>query len=288
MAIELAGRLGGEIVGADSRQVYRFMDIGTAKPTPEERARAPHHLIDIITPDQEFSVAVYQQMAYRVIDEIHQRTRLPLLVGGTGLYIWSVLRGLKIPQVPPDPALRSELEERARQEGLESLVKELEELDPPTAAVIDRRNPRRIIRALEVCRITGQAFSSLRGASPPPYNLTIIGLTVERSELYQRIDQRVDAMISAGLVDEVRGLLDRGYGLDIPAMASPGYREIGQHLEGRLSLDEAISRTKLATHQLARRQYSWFSLRDERIAWFEPQAGGPGGVVEQVGKLLRC
>ncbi|MDP2727210.1 MAG: tRNA (adenosine(37)-N6)-dimethylallyltransferase MiaA [Dehalococcoidia bacterium] len=269
LALSLAERFGGEIVGADSRQVYRHMDIGTAKATPPERARVSHHLIDIVDPDQDFSLALYQHLAYQAIAGIHSRGRLPLLVGGSGLYVWAVLRGLRIPQVPPDPALRQALEEKARLEGLESLLRELEERDPESARTIDPRNPRRLIRALEVCRITSQPFSQLRRESPPPYNITIIGLSLDRVELYRRIDQRVDHMIDMGLVEEVQGLLERGYSLDLPTMASPGYREIGMYLQGRLTLAEAVQRTKVATHQLARRQYAWFSQRDPRIHWFE-------------------
>ncbi len=269
MALELAERLGAEIVSADSRQVYRFMDIGTAKPTSQDQARARHHLIDIVDPDQDFSLALYQTQAFETIDRIHRAGHLPLLVGGSGLYVWAVLRGLVIPEVPPNPVLRQELEDLARNEGLGSLLIQLEELDPVTALAIDRQNPRRIIRAIEVCRATGQRLSSLRRETPPPYNITIVGLAVDRSELNRRIDHRVDRMIDEGLIEETRRLLNRGYGLDLPAMASPGYREIGLHLLGQLELDEAIARTKVATHQLARRQYTWFSLRDNRIHWFE-------------------
>lgn len=271
LALTLADRFEGEIVGADSRQVYRYLDIGTAKPTLQERARTAHHIIDILDPDQDFSLALYQDLAYGAVDEIHGRGRLPLLVGGSGLYVWAVLRGLRIPQVPPNPALRQALEERAGREGLESLFRELEELDPEASRTIDRRNLRRLVRALEVCRATGQPFSQLRRQAPPPYNIIVIGLTLGWEDLYRRIDQRVDHMVDMGLVEEVRGLLARGYGLGLPAMASPGYREIGMYLGGQLALEEALRRTKVATHRLARRQYAWFSLRDPRIRWFESQ-----------------
>lgn len=286
-AMDIAERFGGEIVGADSRQVYRYLDIGTAKPTPDERARAPHHLLDIVDPDQEFSLALYQELAYAAIGDIHRRGRVPLLVGGSGLYVWAVLRGLRIPEVPPDPALRQALEEKAKLEGMEELLSELEGLDPEAARTIDRRNPRRVIRALEVCRTTGQPFSALRQESPPPYNLTIIGLTLDRTELYRRIDQRVDIMMASGLVEEVRGLMERGYGLDLPAMASPGYREVGMYLVGPLTLEEAIARTKVATHQLARRQYAWFKLRDQRIRWFEGRTESVRAIFEEIETLLR-
>ncbi|MDP2662417.1 MAG: tRNA (adenosine(37)-N6)-dimethylallyltransferase MiaA [Dehalococcoidia bacterium] len=285
IALEVAERLGAEVVSADSRQVYRFMDIGTAKPMAEDRARARHHMIDIVNPDEDYSLALYQAQANEAIRYIHQAGRLPLLVGGSGLYVWAVLRGLVIPEVPPNPALRQELEDLAKREGLGSLLLQLEELDPVTALDIDRRNPRRIIRAIEVCRATGQPFSSLRRETPPPYNITIIGLSVSRSELHQRIDRRVDRMIDEGLVEETRWLLDRGYGLELPAMASPGYREIGLHLLGQLELNEAIAKTKVATHQLARRQYAWFSLRDRRIHWFEGSMESLPAILAQLERL---
>ena len=287
LAMALAERLSGEIVGADSRQVYRYMDIGTAKPTPQERARTVHHLIDVVAPDQPFSLALYQDLAYRAIGDIHKRGKLPLLVGGSGLYVWGVLRGLRIPQVPPDPALRRSLEDKAQREGLESLLRELEELDPDTARTIDPRNPRRIVRALEVCRVTGQPFSQLRRESPPPYNMATIGLTLERTELYQRIDRRVQLMIDMGLIEEVRGLLERGYGLELPAMTSPGYREIGMYLDGRLALEEAVRRIRVATHQLARRQYNWFSLKDPRIRWFEGREESLPAIEQETERFLQ-
>lgn len=286
LAIALAERLNGEIVGADSRQVYRYMDIGTAKPTAQDRARATHHLIDIVDPDQDFSLALYQDLAYEAIAGIHGRGRVPLLVGGSGLYVWAVLRGLRIPQAPPDPYLRKTLEERTRNYGIQSLVEELEKLDPEGAQSIDRRNPRRVIRALELCLTTGQPFSRLRGEAPPPYNLTIIGLTLDRVELYHRIDRRVELMIEMGLVDEVRGLLDRGYSLGLPALACPGYREVGLSLTEGLALPEGVRRTKVATHQLARRQYNWFSLKDHRIRWYDGQEKSLGAIQRDVEGFL--
>jgi tRNA dimethylallyltransferase len=262
------------------------MDLGTAKPTAQDRASSPHHLIDIVDPDQDFSLALYQDLAYEAIAGIHGRGQIPLLVGGSGLYVWAVLRGLRIPQAPPDPALRWELEERIRINGLQSLVEELENLDPEGAQSIDRRNPRRVIRALETCLTTGQPFSRLRGEAPPPFNLTIIGLTLNRVELYQRIDRRVELMIEMGLVDEVRGLLDRGYSLGLPALACPGYREIGLSLTEGLALPEAVQRTKVATHQLARRQYSWFSLKDQRIRWYDGHEKSLGAIQRDVESIL--
>ncbi len=269
LAIALAQELGGEIVGADSRQVYRFMDIGPAKPTPAEQAAAPHHLIDIVDPDQEFSLALFQDLALRAIQDIRSRGKLPILVGGSGLYVWAVLEGWSIPNVPPSPEVRRGLEARAGVEGNETLYRELEELDPRAARQIDPRNVRRVIRALEVCQATGRPFSELREKTPPDFHPLIIGLTAERSALYQRIDGRVDRMIEEGLVEEVKGLRDRGYSMTLPAMSGMGYRQIGQFLDQEMSLEDAIQRIKFETHRFARHQYGWFRLSDERIHWFE-------------------
>jgi len=191
LAIHLAQTLGGEIVSADSRQVYRCMDIGTAKPSLKERALVPHHLIDVVDPDEDFSLALYQEMAYRSVEDIQRRGRMALLVGGSGLYVRAVIGGLRIPQVPPDAELRRSLEEKAATEGYMALYEELKEIDPDAAKNIDPRNLRRLIRAIEVCRLSGVPFSQLQGSSPS-FRTLVIGLTSERSELYRRIDLRVD------------------------------------------------------------------------------------------------
>jgi tRNA dimethylallyltransferase len=264
-AIELARRLDGEIVSADSRQIYRGMDIGTAKPTRQEQALAPHHLIDIVAPDEPYTLAQFQADAYAAIDGILARGKLPLLVGGTGLYVRAAVNGLRIPRVPPNQELRAQL---AAQDGL-ALYERLRELDPEAAARIDPRNIRRTIRALEVCLATGQRFSELGRASPPPYRITQIGLTMSRPELYARIDTRVDRMMADGLVSEVESLVEQGYGWNLPSMSGLGYREIGTYLRGRVSLDEAVANIKRNTRDFVRRQYAWFRLRDERIRWFE-------------------
>jgi len=265
LAIELAQRFDGEIVSADSRQIYRGMDIGTAKPTPQQQARAPHHLIDIVFPDALYTVAQYQADAYAAIDDILARSRQPLLVGGTGLYIRAVVEGLRIPRVPPNMELRARLE---REDGA-ALYERLRVLDPEAAARIDPRNIRRTIRALEVCLTTGARFSELGRAVPPPYRITQIGLTLSRPELYARIDARVDRMMAQGLVAEVESLVVQGYGWELPSMSGLGYRQIGEYLRGEVSLDEAVANIKRATRDFVRRQYAWFRLDDERIRWFE-------------------
>ena len=268
LAIQLALALSGEIVSADSRQVYRYMDIGTAKPSREDRVKVPHHLIDIITPIEDFTLATYQELAFEAIADIHGRGKLAFLVGGSGLYVRAVTGGLSIPKVAPDPELRHNLEERAANEGYQVLYDELQKLDPQAAAKIDPRNVRRTIRALEVCLTSGVPFSQLKKSSAKISAITI-GLTTARDDLYTRIDSRVDQMIDRGLVDEVKGLLDRGYSPDLPAMSGLGYKQIVTHLKGETSLEEAIQRIKFETHRFARNQYAWFRPKDEHIHWFD-------------------
>jgi tRNA dimethylallyltransferase len=267
-ALRLAQAFDGEIVSADSRQVYRYMDIGTAKPSPEERALIPHHLIDVVDPDEDFSLALYQEMAYQAIEDIQRRGKLAILAGGSGLYVWAILGGFSIPHVPPDAELRRGLEEKAAREGYMALYEELEHIDPDAAERVDPRNVRRVIRALEVFRTTGLPFSELQRSSPS-FRTLVVGLTTERADLYRRIDSRVDGMIERGLVQEVEQLLRRGYSLNLPSMSGLGYKEIGQYLQGEMALGKAVQRIKYETHRFARHQYAWFRLKDERIHWFD-------------------
>ncbi len=269
LAIDLARAFDGEIVSADSRQVYRYLDIGTAKSPPEELAMVKHHLIDVVNPDDGFSLAQYQDMANKAIDDIQRRGKLPLLVGGSGLYVWAVLEGWNIPRVAPDIKLRRRLEEMVARDGAEGLYRELTTVDPEAAARIDKRNIRRLIRAIEVTRGTGEAFSKLQGKRPPSYRSLMIGLTAERTELYRRIDLRVDKMIENGLVDEVRSLIDRGYSLELPAMSGIGYRQIVQHIRGELDIKAAVQQIKFENHRFLRRQQNWFKSGDSRIHWFD-------------------
>lgn len=267
LALELGRTFGGEIINADSRQVYRYMDIGTAKPTPEERAVVPHHLIDVVNPDQDFSLALYQSKARKMIDDIQRRRKPALLVGGSGLYVWAILEGWRIPAVPPDHVMRQELEARAQSEGVQALYEELKQLDPDAAERIDPRNIRRLIRAIEVSR-QGKPFSRLQGKEPF-VNSLIIGLTTDRTDLYQRIDTRVDSMMEKGLLTEVEGLVTKGYGFDLPSMSGLGYKQLGMFLQGEMDLPTAIQQIKGNTHRFARHQYNWFRLQDERIHWFD-------------------
>lgn len=269
LALHLSKIFPGEIVSADSRQVYRYMDIGTAKPSPQELAAVPHHLIDIVNPDDDFSLATYQEMAYKAISDIHKRGRLPFLVGGTGLYVKVVLEGWQIPGVSPDPQFRYNIEQRASDGKIDELYQELLAADPDAAAKIDRRNVRRVIRALEVHAKTGQAFSRLGRKVPPDFTPLVIGLTAERSELYKIVDRRVDDMLERGLVGEVEKLSKKGYDFNLPSMSGIGYRQIGQFIRGELTLEAAVQKIKTETHRFIRHQYTWFRLTDEKIHWFD-------------------
>ena len=235
LALHLAQYFPIEIISADSRQVYRYMDIGTNKPTSAERALVPHHVIDVADPDEDFSLATYHQLAIEALKAIQQKGKLPLLVGGSGLYVWSLIEGWKIPQVPPDQKLRRRLEARAEQEDSQSLYRELQAIDPVAAAKINPSNARRIIRALEIYHATRQPPSQLQHKETPAFSVLIIGLTRKRSELYSKIDWRVDKMIQSGLVEEVEQLLRKGYSPSLPSMSGIGYKQIGQFLRGEMT-----------------------------------------------------
>ena len=269
VALRLADELSVEVVSADSRQVYRYMDIGTAKPTAQEQQRVVHHLLDIVDPDEPFTLVQYQRLAYAAIDDVQRRGRIPLLVGGTGLYVKAVLEGLNIPHVEPDQELREQLYAEAEAEGCEVLHNRLRELDPVAAERTDARNVRRVVRALEVCYRVGKPVSRLQNVSPPPYHIKRIGLTMPRDRLYQRIDERVDRMLAAGLVEEVRSLVQRGYSYDLPAMSGLGYRQIGMYLRGEVSLEEAVALIKRHTRRFVRQQANWFRADDPQIGWFD-------------------
>ena len=286
LALHLAQYFPAEIISADSRQVYRYMDIGTNKPTPAERASVPHHVIDVVEPDENFSLAMYHQLAIEALKSIQQKGKLPLLVGGSGLYVWSLVEGWRIPQVPPDQKLRRQLEARAEQEGSHRLHQELQNIDPVAAAKINPSNIRRIIRALEIYRATGQPPSQLQRKKAPDFPVLLVGLTQERSELYRRIDLRVDKMIQMGLVEEVEQLLKKGYSPSLPSMSGIGYKQIGQFLRGEMTLPQAIDKIKYETHRLARHQYAWFRPDDSRIHWFEVSGTEEKGSPDLIGVTL--
>ncbi len=287
LALHLATLYHGEIVSADSRQVYRYLDIGTAKPSPQELSRVPHHLIDIINPGEDFSLAQYQALAYQAIEDIQKRHRLSFLVGGSGLYVWAVLEGWQIPRVSPDPELRYNLEMRAGDAGIDELYQELVRVDPEAAQKIDRRNVRRVIRALEVHKKTKTPFSQLTCKEAPAFDSFIIGLTADRTEIYRRADQRVDEMIERGLVSEVENLLKMGYDLSLSAMSGIGYRQIGQFLKGELTLAAARQKIKTETHRLIRHQYAWFRLKDKRIHWFDIQRQEDSEIERELAEFIK-
>jgi tRNA dimethylallyltransferase len=262
IALRLAPRLDGEIISADSRLLYRGMDIGTAKPTPEQRAAVPHHLIDVTDPDQPWSLATFRAAALEAIACVQAAGHLPLLVGGTGQYVRGILEGWTPPPVSSDQALRRELEEFAATNGPAALHARLSEIDPEAAARIDPRNVRRVVRALEIHAITRRRPSEVRARLQPPFRSLKIVLSLPRPELYTRIDRRVQAMITDGLVEEVRGLLERGYSPELPAMSAIGYKQIVAHLAGRMTLDEAMGEIRRASRRLVRHQANWFKESD--------------------------
>lgn len=284
-AMRVAAEVGGEIVSADSRQVYRHMDIGTAKPPPGERARIPHHLVDIIDPGEDFSLALFLHLAKEAIAGVRARFRVPIAVGGTGQYAIALLEKWNIPEVAPDTTLRQRLEQRAHDEGADVLYSEMARLDPDAARRIDPRNVRRVVRALEVLE-SGQKLSA-RPAKAQPFDAFAIGLTLPRAELYARIDTRVDAMIAAGWVQEVESLLRMGYAPGLPSMSSLGYGELVRHLRGEWPLAEAVARIKTRTHRFARQQYAWFRLSDKRIRWFDARDDGLAAALAEAKRWAR-
>jgi len=260
LSLQLARHLDAEIISGDSMQVYRGMDIGTAKVSPEERAIVPHHLIDIRNPDEPYSVSDFQQACEEAIRSIASRGKLPFIVGGTGLYIQSVVYGYRFSEAGQDEEYRRELKAYAEQHGAAVLHERLRAVDPDTAARLHVNDLRRIIRALEVHRLTGRTMSEYLAEQPAesPYRTCLIGLTMRRDLLYRRIEERVDLMIEQGLVQEVKGLLSRGYGPGLISMQGLGYKEIVGHLQGEYSLDQAIELLKRNTRRFAKRQLSWF------------------------------
>jgi tRNA dimethylallyltransferase len=268
LSIRLAEMIGGEIVSADSRLFYRGMDIGTAKPTPVEQRRVPHHLIDVADPDETWSLAKFQEAALGVIQDIHRRGKYPFLVGGTGQYIRAVTEGWIPPELEPDPVMRAALDRLANQIGPFDLHARLARIDPEAARNIQPQNVRRTVRAFEVIFKTGFRFSEQRRKGSLPYSLKIIGLSRPRPELYARIDERIDQMIRQGFLDEVQALLEKGYSPDLPTMTALGYREFIQVSQGRMATEEAVLLMRRVTRQFVRRQANWFKQSDPTIHWY--------------------
>ena len=282
LALALAERFGGEIVNADSRQVYRGMDAGTAKPSRDMRARLPHHLYDIVAPSERYSLARYRRDALAACEGVWARGGAPWLVGGTGQYVWALLEGWRVPEVPPNPALRAALRSLAERAGAEALHARLRALDPEGAARIDARNVRRVVRALEVRRATGEPIGVGQTKGDPGFAWRALGVDRERDQLVWRINRRTEAMFAGGLVEETRALLAGGLPPDASALSSIGYAEAVRELRGEITREKAFELTKRATKRLARRQRQWFRRQDPRIVW----ADGPEAAADAVAPFL--
>lgn len=282
LSLYLAQALRGEIVSTDSRLFYRGMDIGTAKPTQEERGDIPHHLIDIANPDQPLSLSIFQQMAMKAIRDIQARSRVPILVGGTGQYVWSVLHGWEIPEQEPDARLREALEAWAGQIGALELHNRLRIVDPLAAERIQYQNVRRTIRALEVTLGTGRPFSDQSRNKGNPLPSIVVGINLPREELYQKIDLRIEEMFRRGFIDEVKSLLEKGYSTGQSTMSAIGYREAAWFLQGRLTMDEVKILMKRKTREFVRRQANWFKSVSDEIRWFDYQPGFEKEVLDYI------
>ena len=268
-SIELAKRVNGEIVSADSMQIYKHMDIGTAKVTLEEADGIKHYMIDVVNPDENFNVAIYKKMAEESIREIIEKGKTPIIVGGTGLYVNTLVNGIELNEVEDDGQVRILLEKRLEDEGIDALFEELEKIDPEAASVIDKNNVRRVIRALEVYKITGKTKTELDKESikEPPFDYAIYGILTEREKLYERINYRVALMIEQGLVNEVKTLREK-YQFSKTALQGLGYKEVIDYLDGNCTHAEMVEKLKMETRRYAKRQITWFK-RDERIKWIE-------------------
>jgi tRNA dimethylallyltransferase len=271
VGIRLAEKLGGEIISADSMQIYRYMDIGTAKPTADEQSRVLHHMIDIVDPHEDFDAVRFAEMGRDKVMQLHQKSVLPVVVGGTGLYVKALLQGL-FQSNPVDPRIRERLMQEAAENGSISLHDRLRQVDPDTAERLHPNDAYRIVRALETIEATGRSISEHHqdhDFSDEPFHALKIGLQMDRQKLYDRIDQRVDMMIDAGILDEVKKLLGMGYAADLKSMQSIGYRHMAAFIEGSLSWEECIRTVKRDTRRFAKRQFTWFGA-DQQIQWYEP------------------
>jgi tRNA dimethylallyltransferase len=274
LAIKIAKRFDGQIVSADSRQIYRGLNIGTAKPTKLERQEVKHYLIDIKNPDQPFDAAAYQKEALRAIKKIIAAGKIPILVGGTGLYIASVTENLRFPKVKPNPSLRQKLNQELKQKGINYLYQKLIRLDPEAAYIVDPNNPRRVIRALEITLGTKKPFSASRRRGKPLFDCLQIGINRPKEELKKRINRRIEAMVKEGLVAEVKNLIKK-YPAGLNAFEAIGYREIIDYLQGKTSLEEAIELMKQNTWRYAKRQMTWFK-KNKNIIWLaDPKKAFP-------------
>ena len=286
MSINLAQRLGGEIISCDSMQVYQGMDIGTAKASLAQRKIIAHHLIDIVEPNINFTVADYQKLAKQKILNINDLGHIPILVGGTGLYYQSVVDNYDFFPMESLQAVRSKWEQACQEKGLEYLFEQLVMVDREYALKIGRNDKKRIIRALEVYDLTGQPFSSIQNKNTNTYLLSAVGLYLDRAELYNRIEQRVEAMIKEGLIEEVAGLRERGYDLSMNSMQALGYKQVYNYLEGWLTYEGMVNEIKKETRNFAKRQYTWFN-KDKRIKWFNiTDYSNPDILLEKICELM--
>jgi tRNA dimethylallyltransferase len=280
VAIAIAEAFDGEVISADAYQLYRGLDIGTAKVDVEARRRVPHHLIDIADPDDQFTLGRYLDAAQAALQDVWSRDKLPILAGGSGQYVWALLEGWQVPRVAPDLELRRELDAVAAEQGPQALHARLAELDPEAASRLDPNNPRRLVRALEVVTRTGLPLAACQTRQQVDADFFVLGLSLDRDGLYRRLDERTDAMFENGFVDEVRRLREAGYG-ETPALRSGvGYKELSQHLDGAYDLDEAVRRMKNANHRLVRRQAAWFKPADPRIHWIEASPGAANDAID--------
>lgn len=282
VAVEIALAFDGEVVNADSRLFCRGFDIGTAKPTMDEQKGVPHHLVDVLEPGDSLGLRAYLDQANGAIEAIAGRGHLPVVVGGTGQYLWGLLEGWRVARVPPDADFRIGLEREAAERGYEALAARLKRADPEAAARIDPRNVRRVIRALEVARGRGEGAMSPGKSERPPYDSHLIGLTMPRPELYRRVDERIDRMIETGWLDEVRRLLEAGVGLEAPCMRSIGYSDMALVATGQMPLEEAVRKARHDTRRLVRHQYNWFRLGDPRIHWIPADEAAAHEAIREV------
>ena len=266
-SLEVAEAIGGEIINADSRQIYKHMEIGTGTPSSAQRALVKHHLYNLIDPDESFSLGVYLNHARQTISDVIARNKLPILVGGTAQYVWALLEGWQVPSVAPNPDFRDKLEKIAEKENSTILYDRLTKIDPTAAKKIHPNNVRRLIRALEVIDQTGQLFSDLSSRKTPNWEVNITGITMEQKKLQDAINERILNQLKEGWVEEVKDLRQRGYKEGLPSLSALGYKEIGQYIDGHTTMEETISEIAKLTHRFSRKQYGWFKLSDPRIHW---------------------